>query len=124
MSLKNKPLRVKSLPVLSQCLLHNVYIMILTNSSQLIWRSSSPSTPAARIISSTYSPWASLRGWSCCGKLRTRDQIAAVHVEHVDLKLSSSESVIFILLASHQLKELGEVNGSVDVYDHVLGLGL
>jgi hypothetical protein len=40
--------------------------------------------------------------------------------------ISSSESVIFILLASHELKELGEVNGSVavDVYDHVLGLGL
>ena len=60
-------------------------------------------------------------------ELRTRDQIAAIHVEHVDLKaslLSSSESVIFILLASHQLKELGEVNGSGDVYDHVLGLGL
>ena len=65
---ENKPLPVKSLPVLSQCLLDNVDIMILTNSSQLIWRriwrSSSPSTPASRIISSTYSPGASLRGWS------------------------------------------------------------
>ena len=40
------------------------YIMILSNSSQLIWRSPSPSTPASRIISSTYSLLASLRGCS------------------------------------------------------------
>ena len=58
--------------------------------------------------------------------------IAAVHVEDLDRKASlssSSESASFILPASHQLKELGEVNVSVAVvaaavYDHVLGLGL
>ena len=106
----------------AQCVHHDLDELLAVNLAIVIAIDPSLADHLVNLLSVGFSPRLVMM-W----ELRTRDQIAAIHVEHVDLKaslLSSSESVIFILLASHQLKELGEVNGSGDVYDHVLGLGL
>ena len=59
-------------------------------------------------------------------KLSSRDEIVAVHAKHLEGLRDLLLKVSIIHLASHQLKELKEVDGSVavNIYDYVLELSL